>query len=71
MKVAPAIVSPCIAVCAMDEASGWCRGCHRTIAEIAAWATMSEAERRAVMRLLPARRVAWRAQRSRASDAAQ
>ena len=52
--------SPCINVCVMDEASGWCRGCLRTIGEIAGWAAMSDDDRRAVWRLLPARRLAWR-----------
>ena len=27
--------SPCQSVCVMDEASGWCRGCLRTLPEIA------------------------------------
>ena len=33
---APAAVpSPCIAVCRMDAATGWCEGCLRTLDEIA------------------------------------
>ena len=68
-EVAP-VVSPCIGVCAMDEASGWCRGCLRTIAEIAAWGAMSDAERRAVMHLLPARRTVWRTRRPAAAPGA-
>jgi predicted Fe-S protein YdhL (DUF1289 family) len=39
----------------LDEASGTCVGCGRTVAEIAQWATMSDAERRAVMATLAAR----------------
>ena len=31
------IASPCIDVCKIDEASGLCLGCWRTLAEIAAW----------------------------------
>ena len=50
--------SPCIAVCVMDPGTGWCRGCFRTIGEIAGWLGMSEAERRAVVAALPARRQA-------------
>jgi predicted Fe-S protein YdhL (DUF1289 family) len=39
----------------LDEASGTCVGCGRTVAEIAQWATMSDAERRAVMATLAGR----------------
>ena len=56
----PAVASPCVNVCAMDEASGWCRGCLRTSAEIADWAAMGDDDKRAVWRLLPVRRAAWR-----------
>ncbi len=56
---APAgVASPCVNVCVIDERSGWCRGCWRTLDEIAAWATMSDDDRRAVWRRLRARRVA-------------
>ena len=43
------IASPCNKVCVMNEATGLCRGCHRTLDEIARWATMSDEERRRVM----------------------
>lgn len=42
--------SPCINVCKMDEASGLCQGCRRTIAEIIAWSKASEADKRALWR---------------------
>ena len=48
--------SPCNKVCVMDAQSGYCRGCGRTLDEIARWSEMSEAEQRAVLALLPARR---------------
>lgn len=54
------IKSPCVSVCVMDPATGWCEGCFRTLAEISAWARMSEAERDAAMRKLPDRRKAAR-----------
>ena len=41
-------VSPCVAVCRMDDASGLCAGCLRTLDEIAAWGVLSDDERRAV-----------------------
>ena len=47
--------TPCINVCLLDEETGLCLGCGRSIGEIAGWAAMSEEERRAVMRELPAR----------------
>jgi predicted Fe-S protein YdhL (DUF1289 family) len=50
--------SPCINVCRMDAASGLCEGCARTLAEIAGWMSMSEADKRAVLRQLPRRRFA-------------
>ncbi len=31
------VKSPCISVCAIDETTGLCMGCYRTIEEIAQW----------------------------------
>ncbi|MEE9331418.1 MAG: DUF1289 domain-containing protein [Methylophilaceae bacterium] len=31
------IESPCISVCAMDDESGFCMGCYRTLDEIQGW----------------------------------
>ena len=39
----------------MDDESGLCLGCRRTITEIGGWARLTEAEREAVMAELPAR----------------
>lgn len=50
------IISPCINICAIDPATGLCAGCGRTLDEIARWAAMSNPEREAIMRELPARR---------------
>jgi predicted Fe-S protein YdhL (DUF1289 family) len=50
-----AVETPCVNVCLLDSATGACLGCGRTLAEIASWASMSDAERRAVMAALPAR----------------
>jgi len=44
-----------VKLCVIDPVSGLCRGCRRTLDEIAAWGSMSERERRAVMAALPAR----------------
>jgi predicted Fe-S protein YdhL (DUF1289 family) len=54
----PGVASPCVNVCVIDERSGWCRGCLRTLDEIAAWGTMSDDDRRAIWRRLRTRRVA-------------
>ena len=42
----------------MDAATGLCTGCGRTLAEIAAWGSLGEAQRIAVMAELPLRRSA-------------
>lgn len=47
--------TPCVNVCLLDDASGLCVGCGRTGDEIAGWADMSPAERRAIMAALPER----------------
>ena len=49
-------LSPCIAICQMDPDTSFCRGCLRTLGEIAAWAGASNADRRAIKASLPARR---------------
>jgi predicted Fe-S protein YdhL (DUF1289 family) len=55
---APA-ASPCINVCQMDEPTGWCKGCLRTLDEIAWWSQLDDDDKRAVWQLLPRRRVQW------------
>ncbi|HEY0301263.1 MAG TPA: DUF1289 domain-containing protein [Rhizomicrobium sp.] len=52
------IQSPCINICTIDARSRLCLGCGRTIDEVAAWGTMSPAERAQVMAELPARKAA-------------
>lgn len=42
------VPSPCINVCEMDQQSGLCRGCLRTIDEIVAWGSASDESKRAV-----------------------
>jgi uncharacterized protein len=51
------IASPCTSVCEMDARSGYCRGCLRTLDEIAAWSVLDPGAKRAVLAALPARRV--------------
>ncbi len=49
------IVTPCVKVCAVDGASGYCLGCRRTLSEIAGWSRMTDVERAAIMTALPER----------------
>jgi len=48
--------SPCIAVCRLDAATGYCEGCYRTIDEIRDWIIMLPDERQAVLERLAERR---------------
>ena len=57
--VAATVASPCISVCALDPATGWCVGCFRTIDEIAAWGALDDRARREVLMHLAARRQAF------------
>jgi len=50
--------TPCINICDIDQGTGLCMGCGRTIDEIARWATMTNAERRKIMDVLEARKAA-------------
>ncbi len=52
------VASPCISICRMDAATGWCEGCLRTLDEIAAWGSQDDSARLAVLQRLPARRQA-------------
>jgi uncharacterized protein len=56
MKTKGPVASPCNDVCRIDEHSGRCLGCCRTLDEIARWSTMSDARKRAVLDALPERR---------------
>lgn len=51
-----AIASPCVQVCTMDDASGLCLGCFRSLPEIAGWTRLTDARRAALIEALPARR---------------
>lgn len=40
------VASPCVGVCVINDDTGRCAGCHRTLDEVAAWSSYSEAQRR-------------------------
>jgi hypothetical protein len=50
------IPSPCIKVCELDPATSVCRGCKRTLDEIARWGIMTPEERARVMAELAGRK---------------
>lgn len=49
------MTSPCIGICQMDDASGYCVGCGRTIEEISGWGGASAAEKQETLEQLPNR----------------
>jgi predicted Fe-S protein YdhL (DUF1289 family) len=49
------IETPCEKICVVDQPSGLCRGCGRSLAEIERWTAYSDAERTRIMAKLPAR----------------
>ncbi|HSF49066.1 MAG TPA: DUF1289 domain-containing protein [Burkholderiales bacterium] len=57
MNSEPQIPSPCIKVCVLDEELGLCRGCLRTLDEIARWGNASNAEREAILKRVEERRL--------------
>ena len=55
--------SPCINVCTLDE-QGVCRGCFRTLTEIAGWSGMAPGEQWIVIERADRRRQQLHARRS-------
>jgi len=49
------VPSPCKNICVMDDTSGYCVGCGRTLDEIAFWSVLDDDDKRAVWALLPER----------------
>jgi hypothetical protein len=49
--------SPCVDVCAIDDDTGWCIGCGRSMHEIATWASMGDAARGKALTELDARKL--------------
>ena len=57
--------SPCLGICIVDPATRQCRGCLRTVDEIAHWYDASPAEKRALLAALAVRREAVVAKEAR------
>ena len=47
--------SPCVKICTYQPGAGICLGCGRTLAEIAGWTSLSDAERQRIMEVLSTR----------------
>ena len=50
-----AVPSPCVSVCQMHDREGLCRGCLRTIDEIARWGSAGGAYQRQIWALIEKR----------------
>lgn len=50
------IPSPCINLCRIDAATGWCEGCQRSLDEIARWSRASDDEKRRILAAVAERR---------------
>lgn len=50
------IQSPCINICKMDELTGLCTGCFRTIAEITVWSRTNDMTRTNILANINERR---------------
>lgn len=49
--------SPCVGICRLDNATGWCLGCARDTNELASWRTLSPAEQARIWAELPRRKI--------------
>lgn len=52
------IASPCVSVCQIDDATGRCIGCHRSMDEIRDWPIMTAPEKTAVLARIAERKAA-------------
>ncbi|MGQ8819414.1 DUF1289 domain-containing protein [Serratia sp. NA_13] len=47
-QIGDGVRSPCNNVCQIDSEKAWCRGCWRTLDEIATWSSADDDEKRAI-----------------------
>jgi predicted Fe-S protein YdhL (DUF1289 family) len=50
------VPSPCINWCDINPENGYCRGCYRTLAEIADWSELSDPKKLRICEQLAARK---------------
>jgi uncharacterized protein len=55
VPIMAAIETPCEQICIVDQPSGLCGGCGRSLAEIGRWTAYSDGERSRIMDELPRR----------------
>ncbi len=49
------VQSPCIGVCSMNDATGYCHGCYRTVEEIKDWWDMNPSAQKNLLEVLDER----------------
>ena len=49
------VQSPCIGVCSMDDSTGLCLGCYRTMDEIQGWWDLDNTQKQVLIALVSAR----------------
>jgi uncharacterized protein len=54
-----AVESPCIRECRVDQVTGFCVGCFRTLTEISYWASYTQGQRQRIMTFVETRRAAY------------
>jgi len=59
-----AIESPCVRDCRVDQVTGFCVGCYRTLTEISYWASYTDEQRRRIMSFIETRRAALAGQQA-------
>lgn len=50
------VPSPCISICTIDEATGFCQGCFRTMDEVASWLYFDDTQKLQVLRNIEQRK---------------
>jgi len=50
------VASPCVDVCDMDGETGYCKGCFRTIYEIAEWGRLDDGGKQEILKRIARRR---------------
>jgi uncharacterized protein len=61
--VGAGVPSPCVSICELDEALGRCKGCYRTLQELAGWGALSDADKLDIWARIEARQLspeAWK-----------
>jgi len=49
------IPSPCVSICRVNESTGVCEGCFRTLGEIAGWSSANDEGKRRIWKLIEQR----------------